>query len=65
MTRREALAEARKRWGKDAYARYERDSRNFWVGAGGGIFHLCAYGPSWETALDNADRRSLSLSETR
>jgi hypothetical protein len=53
MTREEALQEAQRRWGNDAYV-WKGTSGKFYVEPGGKDLF---YGASWEAAFADADRR--------
>lgn len=67
MTRKQALDEAKKRWGERAYIEYRRTTisgvGHYRVGFsfsafGGVLFHVCGHGDSWAAALLDAGRKS-------
>ena len=67
MTKREALAEARRRWGKYAWVRYERGGWRYadcpWYQVGEIDTVLVVKGESntWEAAFADADRRKKEV----
>ena len=59
MTEAEALQEARRRWGENAYVRGQTGavSRSFLVGIRDGVlFYVHGRGETWEEAFALADR---------